>query len=168
VGALEALNGMSIEFLKVLAFAVAILVGFTMYFVHRQKWQWPLLEATVTYIVVNLALVIYVLTRPLDPRWSTGKAETISAPALPQGPIVDVVTNPLGDFFGGVTGNVNAVVNASATAIDLLIWAGWALILAIVFFIFAKIKDQHDYKKLEDDVKTLKRQMAALTGGVHK
>jgi hypothetical protein len=155
---------MSVEVLKLLVFVVAIAVGLGMFFIHGRRWQWPVFEAAFTYIIANLALVIYVLSRPLDPRWSAGKETTVDAPDLPQGPVVDIVTNPLSDFFGGVTGNVNAVVNTGATALDLLIWTGYGLVAAIVFFIVAKMKDQRDQRALFSRVKEIERRLDRLTG----
>lgn len=143
--------------LKILAVVIAILIGIAMFFVHGRRWQWPAFETAFAYIVVNLFFVFYVLSRPLDPRWSAGKDPTVSAPALPKGPIVDVVTNPLTDFFGGVTGNVNALVNAGSTALDFLTLTAWGLVIAITLFVFAKIKDQHEQRTLLKRVRRLEQ-----------
>lgn len=155
VSALEALDSMSIDILKIVALFLACLVGVGMFFIHRRRWQWPAFEAAFTYVIVNLVLVFYILSHPLDSRWSVGRTATISAPDLPGGPVVDIVTNPLSDFFGGVTGNVNALVNTGATAIDFLILTAYGLIAVIILFIFAKIRDQRQQSKLFERVQHL-------------
>jgi hypothetical protein len=154
---------MNTDVLKIVAFGLACLVGIGMFFVHRRRWQWPAFEAAFAYIIVNLVLVFYILSRPLDPRWSAGKAATVNAPDLPNGPVVDIVTNPLSDFFGGVTGNVNALVNTGATALDFLVLTAYGLVVAIVLFIFAKIRDQRQQSKLFERVRRLEDLMGIKT-----
>lgn len=154
---MEALDGMSVDVLKFLALAVAILFGIAMLALHRRRWQWPAFEAAFAYIIANLTIIFYILSRPLDPRWSAGKESTVNAPDLPQGPIVDVVTNPLSEFLGGVTGDVNALVNAGSTALDFLVLTAWGLAVAVAMFIFAKIKDQREQRSLLKRVRNLEK-----------
>ena len=157
MGALDTLHSMDVIQLKLLTLCLSLLVGGVLFYFQRRsgRWEWPVIFAAFVYVIGNLAATYYVLTRVLDPRWSVGKNPTINAPDLPQGPIVDVVTNPLSDFFGGVTGNVNAVVNAGSTALDFVVLAVWGLALAFVALMFAKRKDRREQISLVKRVRDL-------------
>lgn len=149
VDAMELLNNVSTDTLKILVSVIAIVAGVGMYFVHERKFYWPAFEAAMVFVVANLAAVFYILSRPTDARWSVGKDPALIAPELPSGLIVGPLTDPLNHFLGGMTGSINDVVaikNAFVVSQDFLLMAGWGLITSVVLYIFAQLASRVDYR----------------------
>ncbi|MDB5186657.1 MAG: hypothetical protein JWM07_129, partial [Candidatus Saccharibacteria bacterium] len=87
---MEALANISLEWFRILAWALAIffgvLVSLLVFFISDYKKYWDiiaasmmgLLSASFVFLLSNLAIAFYILANVTSPRWSVGKDPLMS------------------------------------------------------------------------------------------
>jgi hypothetical protein len=137
---LDLLGGISLDVLRILPWAAAIVFALAAGFWRPRKLHWTALASVLLFAALNAGAAIYVLNHFDDPRWSSGKDPSLSAPSLSDTPIVGEYLGDLDSALDGVVGGVNeflAFKQALPVALDFLAASGWALLASFPLAILA-------------------------------
>ncbi|MEO7904753.1 MAG: hypothetical protein ABIR91_03105 [Candidatus Saccharimonadales bacterium] len=162
----------------------AAMVGIGMMFVHRSNRALAVLESLVAFAIANFTVFIYVMSRPLDGRWSSGEPllHSPDIPKLPEGGLTAGITGPINQFIGLVSdfmgvaadgiNNIIAILKAFAVTVPFLLNAGIALALTIptlvavvIIAIVNAAKRRKQNQCQNDRIALLEQQMLELIGG---
>lgn len=112
---------------------------------HNSNVFWAAFEASLVFAIVNVGFAIYILTHPTNPALWTANEPKFAPPQLPEGRLIGEVTEPLNQYFGNVTDDINsfydlkdAFEHAREMAQEYFVLAGWAAGAMVLFFIIAK------------------------------
>jgi hypothetical protein len=144
---MDVLANTSLESFKILVWAVALVVGGLWFYISAHKRYWEiiassllsLLAASTVFLLANLGVAFYILSRATDPRWSAGREPIWTPDKLESNlPFINDVVNLLNGVQENVSGavnNVGAVQNALFATGDFL----WMVVLSIPVIIVLAI-----------------------------
>ncbi|RJT96924.1 hypothetical protein D6T65_14475 [Arthrobacter frigidicola] len=134
------MGGISLDVLRILPWVGAIVFALAAGFWRPRKLYWTALASVLLFAALNAGAAIYVLNSFDDPRWSSGKDPSLSAPSLSDTPIVGDYLGDLDSALDDVVGGVNeflAFKQALPLALEFLAASGWALLASFPLAILA-------------------------------
>lgn len=179
---MDVLANTSLESFKALVWIASLIVGAVWFFISAHKKYWEiiassllgLLAASTVFLLSNLGVAFYILSRATDPRWSEGKEPIWTPDKLESNlPFINEVVNMLNDVQGNVSGavnNVGAIQNALVAAGDFL-WMvvlsiPLIIVLAVASFVASKwAKRRHDKqasKERAEEIRKINNELEAI------
>ena len=137
------LEGISLEWFKILVWVIAVLFGVLGFLISKHKRYWEviaaslmgLLFASFAFLLANIAVSFYILSDMTNPRWSAGKDPLMTQNDI-QSPLglLDGLVGTINGLQQNVTGAVNTVgymQNAIGVATQFFWMVIWSV--AVVF-----------------------------------
>lgn len=164
---MDVLSGVSVEWLKALAWLVAIASGVLPCFWWPRRAHVAALGSVVVLGVANVGAGIYVLSHLGDARWGGGAADRLGGPSLTEIPVVGRFLEPLETLLGGVVEGVNGFIDLSAAlpvALEFFTTAGWALFAFLPLAFLALFVSYREARRHKAEFVRYKLQVEELRG----
>lgn len=181
---MDVLANVSLETFKVLTWIVSLVFGALWFYIAAHKKYWEiiasslagLLAATTVFLLANLGVAFYILSRISDPRWSAGKDPIWTPDKLESNlPFINEITtllNGVQDNVSGAVNSVGAIQNALVVTGDFLwmvvVSIPVLIILAIAAFIASKWAKRRNDRQLEKERVEEMREIKADLADIRK